>query len=152
MISTKLICDVIVNLGWSKVSLPRRITLHQCWCVVSWCSFHHYSWVVLMRVCSNRTEENHQLHLFNIVTSLLRIVCSQVDTLRMDNPNNFTTRLFCHINGVISPVHGVHLSSGKKHCVSKEEYYKKRESLNWANLTFNLLQSLLGKPYLCFWQ
>ena len=93
---------------------------------------------LLMRVCSNRTEENQQLHLFDIITSLLRIVCSQVDTLRMDDPNNFTTLSFCHINGVISPVHGVRLSSGKKHCVSKEEDYEKRDSLNWANLNFNL--------------
>ena len=78
----------------------------------------------------DKSEENQQLHLFNIVTSLLRIVCSQNDTLRMNNPNNFTTLSFCHVHGVISPVHGVHLSSGKKHCVSKEEDYKKRERLN----------------------
>ena len=97
-----------------------------------------------MRVCSDKTEENQQLHLFNIITSLLRIVCSQVDTLWNDNPNNFTTLSFCHINGVISPVHGVHLSSGKKHCVSKEEYYKKRESLNWANLTFKLVGTIIS--------
>ena len=90
----------------------------------------------LMRVCSDKTEENHQLHLFNIITSLLRIVRSEVDTLRMDDPNNFTTRLFCHVHGVISPVHGVRLSSGKKLCVFKEEDYKKHESLNWTNLTF----------------
>ena len=39
--------------------------------------------------------------------------------------------------GPISPVYGVRLSSGKKHCVSKDEDYKKHESPNWANLTFN---------------
>ena len=34
--------------------------------------------------------------------------------------------------GPISPVYGVRLSSGKKHCVSKDEDYKKHES--WPDL------------------
>ena len=38
--------------------------------------------------------------------------------------------------GSISPVLGGCLSSGKKHCVSKDEDYKKHESPKWANLTF----------------
>ena len=71
-----------------------------------------------------------------ISTSLLSIVCSKVDTLRMDDPNNLANCWFCHVNGAISPVHGVRLSSGKKHCVFKNEDYEKHEGLNWANLTF----------------
>ena len=54
----------------------------------------------------------------------------------MDDPNNLANCWFCHVNGAISPVHGVRLSSGKKHCVFKDKDYQKREGPNWANLTF----------------
>ena len=58
----------------------------------------------------------------------------------MDDPDNLPIRGFCHVDGVISPVHGVRLSSGKKQCVFKEEDYKMHESPNWANLTFKTIE------------
>ena len=80
-----------------------------------------------------QNEENEHRCL-NIITSLLNIVCLEVDKLRKDDPNNLATGQFCHVYGVISP-HGVRLSSGKKQCVFKEDY-KKHKGPKLANLTF----------------
>ena len=119
MILTETICDVSVEgRFWSRHLVATMVKTRR---------FHESLF--------EQNEENEHRCL-NIITSLLNIDCSEVDTLRNDDPINLPTRWFCHVYGVISPVHGVRLSSGKKHCVFKEEDYKKREGPNWANLTF----------------
>ena len=57
-----------------------------------------------MRVCTDKSEENKHRLLNIMITSLLSIVCSQVVSLRMDDPKNLPIRGFCHVNGVITPV------------------------------------------------
>ena len=57
---------------------------------------------------------------------------NEVDTLRNDHPKNLATGWIHHVNRVISPVHDVLLSSGKKQRVFKEEEYEKHEGPNWG--------------------
>ena len=99
---------VIVNLGWRFHSYTitclflssQEVGTHNFQGVcndhftlrnhVSVSHLHKFLKRTFMRVCSDKSEEN-QLRLLNIITSLLRIVCSNVDTLQMDDPNNLGT-------------------------------------------------------------
>ena len=71
-----------------------------------------------------------------INTSLLNIVLSEVERVWEDDPGNLATGEFCHIGGVISPVHDVLLPSGKKLCVFSDECCGYRARVKLANLTF----------------